>query len=361
MEHAGGGLGRRGRYALTAAAGIGAVLCWGPLRTLLWQLAGAGLLFALALPVEKRLERRAARPLAAGAAVGVVVVMLLGLVGLLVPTCIAQLSWVLGQAPELLARLQGLWEELMAHDAVQALGLRSDAPGKWLQALGAWAAGALPQVLSGIGAGADWISRAFLAPILAYYFLRDREAFAYRLSLWIPLRRRRQALTALREMRREAGSYLRGQLLVALAVGALTAAGLLMVGIPAWLALGLLMGVCELIPYVGPLIGGVPIVLFSLPLGMETALWAVGITVAVQQLEGYVLSPRLMGGATGLHPASILLLLSAGGLLSGLLGMVLALPAFVCVRGAARVLWPLREPGEKGAGGTALSRLRTGK
>ena len=103
-------------------------------------------------------------------------------------------------------------------------------------------------------------------------------------------------------------------------------------------ALGLLMGACELIPYVGPLIGGVPIVLFALPMGLPATLWALGVTIAVQQLEGYFLSPRLMAGATGLHPVYVMLLLSAGGLLGGLAGMILALPAFVCLRGAFRVL-----------------------
>ena len=131
-------------------------------------------------------------------------------------------------------------------------------------------------------------------------------------------------------------------MLVSLAVAALTALGLLLTGVPAWLALGVLMGLCEWIPYVGPLIGGVPILLFSLPMGLSTALWAVGITAAVQQIEGYCLSPRLMAGATGLHPAAVLLLLSFGGALGGLPGMMAAIPAFVCLRGAARVLYHTR-------------------
>ena len=147
----------------------------------------------------------------------------------------------------------------------------------------------------------------------------------------------------LQEMRREAGGYIRGQLLVALAVGLLTALGLLIVGIPAWLVLGLLMGACEFIPYIGPLIGGVPIALFSLPMGFHALLWGLGVTVLVQQIEGYFLSPRLMGEATGLHPVSVLLLLSAGGLLFGLGGMMAAVPAYVCLRGAVRVLWETGE------------------
>lgn len=139
-------------------------------------------------------------------------------------------------------------------------------------------------------------------------------------------------------MRREAGGYVRGQLLVALAVAVLTALGLMIVGIPAWLVLGIVMGLCELIPYVGPLIGGVPIAVFSLPLGMTTTLWALGVTILIQQIEGFFLSPFLMAGATGLHPVYVVLLLTAGGLLMGLPGMMIVLPAFLCVRGGIRVL-----------------------
>ena len=62
-----------------------------------------------------------------------------------------------------------------------------------------------------------------------------------------------------------------------------------------------------------------------------------GVAIAVQQIEGFFLSPYLMSGAMGLHPVSVILLLSAGGLLWGLWGMMIALPLFVCLRGAARV------------------------
>ena len=145
-------------------------------------------------------------------------------------------------------------------------------------------------------------------------------------------------LTALKEMRREIAGYFRGQLLVSGAVGLLTALGLLIVGVPAWLVLGLVMGLCDLIPYVGPYIGALPNLLFSLPQGITTVLWALGTVVAVQQAESVFLSPRLMSGATGLHPAYVLLLLSLGGMIGGVVGLLLSLPLFVCVRGAVRAL-----------------------
>lgn len=336
------GIPRAWRWLIGAGVFALCATLWQPLSKLLWQIIFALLLTALALPIARWMEKKLPRGAAAAAAVAALVLGVLGLIGLLVPHIIAQVTMVIAEAPKLLGQVQTLWNQIAQQDWMEGLGLDTGAPNQWLGKLAAWAGESLPSLISGIGAGVDAISRAFLAPLLAYYFLRDRETFAYRLSLWIPVRHRRRMLAALKEMRREAGGYVRGQLLVALSVSVLTAAGLLIVGIPAWLVLGLLMGVCELIPYVGPFIGGIPIALFSLPLGMSTVLWGLGVAVAVQQVEGYFLSPHLMAGATGLHPVSILLLLSAGGLLWGLAGMVVALPAFVCLRGAARVLYDTR-------------------
>lgn len=338
----GRGVSRAWQAVLAIGAAMLAAALWRPLSKLVWQVVLALALTALALPFVKQFEKRMTRPLAAMAGVGVLAAALIGMIGLLVPSIISQVSLIAAQAPKLIEWIQTHIDRLYQVEWLQALPLDADAPGRWLSRLGEWVTGALPGVLGSIGTAADAVSRAFLSPILAYYFLRDREVFTYRLSLFIPLRHRKRMLTALREMRREVGCYVRGQCLVALAVALLTALGLLCLGIPAWLALGLLMGVCELIPYVGPIIGGIPIALFALPLGFSRMLWAIVMTVAVQQIEGYVLSPRLMAGATGLHPVWVLLLLSAGGLLWGLAGMMLALPLFVCLRGAARVLYDTR-------------------
>ena len=333
------GFSRRARWAAGITAGILGALAGGALIKLAEQMLLALLLFAAALPLCRRMELRLSRPWAAGCSVAVLTLSLLGAIGLAAPMVISQISLIIAEAPRLLSAVQEIWDGVVRHEWARLLGLSREAPGQWIERLTAWLRENLPALIAGIGSGIDALSRAFLAPALSFYFLRDRELFGYRLSLCIPLKHRRRMLHALQEMRREAGGYIRGQLLVALAVGLLTALGLLIVGIPAWLVLGLLMGACEFIPYIGPLIGGVPIVLFSLPMGFHALLWGLGVTVLVQQIEGYFLSPRLMGEATGLHPVSVLLLLSAGGLLFGLPGMVGAVPAYVCLRGALRVLW----------------------
>lgn len=115
-----------------------------------------------------------------------------------------------------------------------------------------------------------------------------------------------------REMGRESVGYLRGQLLVSLAVGGFTGLGLLLCGVPSWLLLGFLMGLLELIPYVGPFLGGVLVALFAWPGGWSRMLWSLGVVVLVQQLEGGMLSPQLMSETTRLHPIVVLLCVMAG-------------------------------------------------
>ena len=336
------GVSRTMRWGIGILTAGLALLAWPSLSKLTGQLVLSLLLTAAALPLSRHLEKNMNRTLAAALSVLQLMLIVVVLAGLIAPHLIAQVSLLISQAPRLIQQAQEMWNQWSRMDSIRLLGL-SNYPEEWLKRAAAWVGDHLPKWIAGIGAGADAVSRAFLSPVLAYYFVRDREMFSYQLSLWIPLRHRKRVLTALQEMRREAGGYVRGQSLVALAVALLTAVGLMIVGIPAWLALGILMGLCEFIPYIGPMIGGIPIVLFSLPMGISTTLWALGVTVFVQQIEGFFLSPRLMAGATGLHPVVVILLLSIGGYLGGLVGMVAAVPCFVCLRGAARVLYETRE------------------
>lgn len=330
---------RRLRLALIAAAALGLIaLFHGAVARLLFQTVLAILLAWAARPLCAWLERR----LPPGAAALLSLLTLFAAAGsllwLLVPQLIAQLSQAAQAVPQLIDLSQRWIDWLEQTALLRRLGVRLTTSEELLQRAGAAALGAVPALMGKLAGMGDTLARAFLAPVLAFYFLRDREMFCFQASLLIPLRSRKRLLTALREMRREIAAYFRGQLLVSLAVAALTALGLLIVGVPSWLLLGAVMGVCDLIPYMGPYLGAVPIVLFSLPQGLSVALWAVAAAIAVQQIESIFLSPRLMGGATGLHPAYILLLLSAGGLAAGLTGMLLSLPLFVCLRGAIRAL-----------------------
>lgn len=326
------------RWRLPLAAGL-ALTAALLLREVLWalgvQLAAAALLMLLALPLCRVLEGR--MPPSAAAAVsllmlgaGAALVMLL-----LIPPIVRQVQQLAADLPVMLAWLRGWWDTAAAWLSARGLDI---APVKEeLFTLISSRAGSLVSGLVGtVTRLAGGVSRVLLSPLLAFYLLRDRKRIAAGLTLLLPVKHRAQGVRAAREMRRETAAFLRGQLLLSVAVGGLTALGLLLAGTPGWLLLGLLMGVMELVPYVGPVIAGVPAVLLALQNGWVGALWTLGVLVAVQQAEGTLLSPRLLAGATQLHPMAVLMLVSAGGMLGGAIGMVLVIPAVVSVRGALR-------------------------
>ena len=136
---------------------------------------------------------------------------------------------------------------------------------------------------------------------------------------------------------REVRLYLRAQAMVSLAVGALSALGLWLAGVRSALALGLLVGLFNLIPYFGPVLGAVPALAAALTSGWQTAAFAAVVLVIVQQLDGLLISPRVMGALTGLGPAAVLVGVFAGGCALGVPGMLLALPAMMVFRTCVRV------------------------
>ena len=329
------------RWRLLAAGIAAAVLWWG--RALIWLAAKQLFLGALAalaaLPVMKRLEKRFSMGTSAALAIAALNAVLAAALFLLVPALIQQ-------GRQLAALLPGLWRnvEMLSTRAQEWLSQRGfaslsgDAQSALLargqEAIGA----AVPAIVGRLGGLAGNVGQWLLAPLFGFYFLRDRRMISRWLMMLLPVGWREIAVRMLREMRRETAGYLRGQLLISAIVGGLTAAGLLLCGVPAWLTLGAAIGLLELIPYVGPVIGAALVALFTLPLGLWRTLWALGVVIAVQQADGSVLSPRLISQTTRLHPAAVVLLVVLGGAAAGMAGILLAIPAVLCVRAALRVL-----------------------
>ncbi len=312
-----------------------AVLLRDVISALAMQLLTACLLAVLALPLCRLLEKR----LAPGAAAAISLIsMALGtvlLVVLLIPPVIRQLEQLTSAVPALVDALQSWWNDLSLWMAARNLDASPLRDGLFRQ-ITEGAGGLISRFVGTLTRLASSLGKTLLAPLLAFYVLRDRRQFALTLVLLIPPAVRPRWMRTLRIIRREMGFYFRGQALLSLAVGGMTALALALLGTPAWLLLGVLMGVMELIPYVGPFLAGVPAVLLSLQNGWMRALWALIAIVAVQQVEAILLSPRLLGNAARMHPMTVLLLVSAGGMAAGALGMLLVIPAAILVRGLLR-------------------------
>ena len=318
-----------------AAVLIAAVLLRDVLRALGMQLLAAALLMLLALPLCRHLERRMPGGVAAAVSLAMLLAAAVLVLMLLVPPVVGQIHTLMASLPGLVENMKGHLTRFtgwMEGRGIDLTVMRDGLFGRITEAAGGLVTRAMGIATSLIGN----LSKVLLSPLMAFYLLRDRRRIAGWLTLLLPVQHRARGVRAAREMKRESAAFFRGQLVLSLAVGGMTAVGLMLTGTPGWLLLGVLMGVLELMPYIGPVIAGVPAVLLALQGGWVRAVWTVAVLVMIQEIEGAVLSPRLVGGATALHPMMVLLLVSAGGMIGGALGMVAVIPVVVSVRGALR-------------------------
>nr|WP_282267828.1 AI-2E family transporter [Stenotrophomonas sp. PS02298] len=176
-----------------------------------------------------------------------------------------------------------------------------------------------------------WVINLALLPILAYYFLRDWDKLVERVASMIPRNHIEVVSRLARESNDVLGAFIRGQIVVMIALGIVYAAGLTLVGLNLGLLIGLVAGLISFIPYLGATTGVVMAVLAALvqSQGFDLQLLVlVGVVFTVGQLlESYVLTPRIVGDKIGLHPVAVIFAVMAGGQLFGFLGMLLALPA----------------------------------
>ncbi|WP_246371419.1 AI-2E family transporter [Marilutibacter penaei] len=173
------------------------------------------------------------------------------------------------------------------------------------------------------------VANAVLLPILTFYFLRDWDKLVERVALLVPRDHIGTVSRLAIESNDVLSAFLRGQILVMLALGAIYAIGLSVVGLKVGLLIGIVAGLISFVPYLGTATGVVMglIAAFIQPGGdLTLVLMVAGVFIVGQMLEGYVLTPRIVGDRIGLHPAAVIFAIMAGGQLFGFLGMLIALP-----------------------------------
>ena len=168
-----------------------------------------------------------------------------------------------------------------------------------------------------------------LVPFFVFYILIDFQQWRVSLEELIPPRFREPFKLLFDESGRILESYVRGQLLIGAIMAVCYAVGFYFLGVPAWAGIAMIAGLLNAIPYVGTILGIVLAGGFTFAGG--GGVWDIaavlGVFVAVQSLEGYVLTPKILGERLNLHPMAVFLGLLIGGKLFGLLGVILAIPA----------------------------------
>lgn len=295
-----------------------------------------GCVFAfLFTPLSRILEKKLPRTAAALVSILGVCLLIAGMFVLLAPFFLRQLSSLTELLPEAFLRLRSLLDGGInrLQRVIPGLALPQFSFSGAENRLGSIARGAA----GAISGAADKVYRLFLMGALSYFLVTDRERMLLRLELLVPARWRRLAVRAGNMFLREMRLYLRGQATIALAVGILATSALTIIGVPGSPLLGLFVGMFNVIPYIGPFLGGIPAVIMALSISWQRAAFTLLSLFLVQQIDGMVISPRIMGNITGFSPAVVLLAIFVGARTVGIGGMLFALPSLMAIRTVYRV------------------------
>lgn len=200
--------------------------------------------------------------------------------------------------------------------------------GYWTEA-GAVAGNVLSQVAASSVSVLTIVGLIGLVPVVTFYLLLDWDDLLERTRKLLPRDIEPKVSQLVKECDEVLAAFLRGQLMVMMALGLIYAVGLQIVGLKLALMIGLVAGLCSIIPYFGFAIGIVAATLAAVvQFGTFNAVLLVWAVFAVgQAIEGWILQPWLVGDRIGLHPVAVIFAIMAGGQLFGFVGMLLALPA----------------------------------
>jgi len=322
------------RWQMLAIVAVIVYLIW-LLAPVLMPFAIAAMLAYLGDPLADRLERMGLnRTLSATIVFVVLLVAVIGVLVLLIPLIARQVENLINNLPRYGDWVQNtVWPWLQARLHLDPHTFDSDrllaAIKEHIGSIGGVASAVLGKVSrSGLGI-VEWLTNAVLVPVVAFYLLRDWDRLVATIDRMLPRSIQPTIAHLARESDKILGAFVRGQLLVMLALGVFYGAGLGMVGLGVGPLIGMVAGLLSFVPYLGFIIGFVAAIVAALvQYGDWThVLLVCGVFGLGQLLEGYVLVPKLVGDKIGLHPVAVIFAVLAGGYLFGFLGILLALPA----------------------------------
>ena len=309
------------------------------LGVIIYQISGILLPFVLAFilayaldPIVDKLSRKISRSWVTGTVVIGVILLGISLILILVPILQAQVMDFVLKIPKLTNLIWDKLKDILTYgrqnmteqqlyqlsDSVSGMALNI------LQGIG----GALNRVISGGMAVFSLISLLLITPVVLFYLLRDWPKVSHNIKEMIPMTKKQIAGNLMREINTTLAGFIRGQASVCLILAIYYGVALSLVGLDMGALVGITTGVLIFIPYIGYGIGLILSILLGLVQGLTATQWIClgSIFLVGQIVEGYFLTPYLVGKRVGLHPVWIIFALLAGGMLAGPLGVLIAVP-----------------------------------
>jgi predicted PurR-regulated permease PerM len=264
-----------------------------------------------------------------GVAVIIIYLLFFGGVGFAIykgiPAIIVQVKDLAENIPELADQYRSWNEEIQAKTSAWPNGMQEridDGINSIEKTLDVF----LTRVLNGFVSIINSIVILAIIPFIAFYMLKDYKVLKKSVWYLTPRQWRQQGILFMRDVDSSLGNYIRGQLSVCVLIGSLSTIFFWFVDMRYPLLLGFIIGVTNVIPYFGPIIGAVPAVVIAATMSGKMVVTTLIIVFVLQFLEGNVLAPFIVGKSLHMHPLFIMFALLTGGEVGGIVGLILAVP-----------------------------------
>ncbi|CAM3824981.1 AI-2E family transporter [Marinicrinis lubricantis] len=183
-----------------------------------------------------------------------------------------------------------------------------------------------------IEAAANFFLLIALVPFIVFYMLKDGHKFESMLLRLFPKRLHKDAKLTFQEIDTAIYSFIQGKIVTSVIVGVLVYCGYLLIGLPYAMILAGVAAITNIIPYLGPFIAGVPTVIVALTVSPLAAIEVCIILLLSNQIEGNLITPKIIGKSLNMHPLTIIILVVGGGAILGIMGMIIVVPVYAILK-----------------------------
>lgn len=300
----------------------------------------AGFLYYLLNPLVNLLMKMGVKRLAA---IALIFILLIGIIVLIfmsiIPNLVEQLVSLARNIPGFISNMQ-TWLQELANNATRFPLFKELDVDKYISNLDVSAGSIIQQSLTGVTNGLGSVIGKITTivlllvtvPFILFYMLKDGEKLVPNIERLFPEKQRENIKGLLQQLNKTLSDYISGQAIECLFVGTFTFLGYLLIGVDYAFLFGVIAGLTNLIPYLGPYLGLAPALIYTFFDSPTRALLCIVVVIIVQQIDGNVIYPNVIGKSLNIHPLTIILILLVAGNLSGILGVFLGVPVYTILR-----------------------------
>ncbi|MEG0627945.1 MAG: AI-2E family transporter [Enterococcus sp.] len=300
----------------------------------------AGFLYYLLNPLVNLLMKLGVKRLPAIALIFILLIAIIVLIFMsVIPNLVDQLVSLAKNIPGFVDNMQ-TWLQEAANNATRFPLFRELDVDKYISNFDVSAGNLLQQFLGGltnslgslIGKITTVVLLLITVPFILFYMLKDGEKLVPNIEKVFPEKQRQNIKGLLKQLNKTLSDYISGQAIECLFVGTFTILGYLLIGVDYAFLFGVIAGLTNLIPYLGPYLGLAPALIYTFFDSPYKALLCVVVVIVVQQVDGNVIYPNVIGKSLNIHPLTIILILLVAGNLAGILGVFLGVPVYAILR-----------------------------